>query len=297
MVGRVSELTELIDSTNDDLIEIIDLAETANTDARNKKQTKSNFLRQPVVTKTSAYTLTNLDYLIIGDATSAAFTLLLPTAVGISGKIFVIKKTGNSANVLTIDGNASETIDDALTYLMVVQNDTVVIQSDGTNWKIIQHYNKAPYAQLSHSANQMNPASSAAVDIIFNTNDSLVGLTHSISVNTHQIIIVEPGIYQFIAGGQVGRSSGTGVDTHNMWMLKGGTKIVNTNVKTYLPATAAQTSVVFLNWIGFLAAGDVISFAQSSQSLTTGVTGLIATAAGTPPVTPSIILTILKLSD
>lgn len=292
---NLTELTELTTVIGSDICYVV--SDPASTKLP-RKITVNNLQRQSVVSKTTTYTLTDLDYLVKVDTTSANFTLTLPTASGRTGKIFVIKKTDNSVNVVTIDGNASETIDGGLNYKMVVQNDTIVIQSDGTNWQIIQHYNKAPYAQLSHTANQMNPSSAAAVNVVFNTNDALVGITHSTSSNTHQITIVEAGIYQFLAGAQVGRTSGTGVDTHNLWMQLNGVNISDTNIKTYLPATLAHTSVGFINWIGVLVAGDIISFQQQSQSLTTGVTGLIATAVASPkPLTPSIILTVLKLSD
>ena len=44
MVGRITELTELTTPADDDLLEIIDLTETAGTDARNKKVTRDNLL-------------------------------------------------------------------------------------------------------------------------------------------------------------------------------------------------------------------------------------------------------------
>jgi hypothetical protein len=37
---------------------------------------------------------------------------------------------------VTVDGNASETIDGALTYALAVQYQSITIISDGTNWHI-----------------------------------------------------------------------------------------------------------------------------------------------------------------
>ncbi|MCE2929097.1 MAG: hypothetical protein LW817_05660, partial [Candidatus Caenarcaniphilales bacterium] len=54
-----------------------------------------------------------------------------------SGKVFYIRKTDASANRVILDGNASETIDGALTYNITVQNETITVQSDGTNWLMI----------------------------------------------------------------------------------------------------------------------------------------------------------------
>lgn len=90
-----------------------------------------------ISTKTSAYTLTGTDELILADATSAAFTLTLPAASGISGRVFIIKKIDSTANKVTIDGNGAETIDGSATVDIVMQYQSFIIVSNGTNWVII----------------------------------------------------------------------------------------------------------------------------------------------------------------
>jgi hypothetical protein len=92
--------------------------------------------KQNYVTKTGAYTATNADYVI--DCTSGTFTVTLPASSGRTGRILIIKNSG--AGVITVDGNASETIDGAATYSLAVQYATVQIMSDGTNWKIISKF-------------------------------------------------------------------------------------------------------------------------------------------------------------
>lgn len=83
------------------------------------------------VAKTATYTAAD-DYTI--DCTSGTFTVDLPTAVGITGRIYVIKNSG--AGVITIDPNGSETIDGAATQA-VVSGASFTIQSTGANWLII----------------------------------------------------------------------------------------------------------------------------------------------------------------
>jgi len=92
-----------------------------------------------LTTKTTAYAATVDDEIILVDATSASFTLTLFTAVGNSGKHLVIKKI-NSANIVTIDANSSETIDGLLTRVLNGQEESIVIFSDGSNWKIKSFY-------------------------------------------------------------------------------------------------------------------------------------------------------------
>ena len=87
------------------------------------------------VTKTANYTAAS-EVVIICDATSGDLTITLPTAVGITGRIYYIKRIDGSANTVTVDGNGSETIDDGLT-ITLSQYDCLQIVSDGTEWWIL----------------------------------------------------------------------------------------------------------------------------------------------------------------
>jgi len=97
-----------------------------------------NALEDSVVTKTAAYTATLNDKTILCDATTAAFTVTLPTAVGCKGKKFIIKKTDSTINTVTIDGNGAETIDGVATKILTNQYYGVSIISNNTNWIIEQ---------------------------------------------------------------------------------------------------------------------------------------------------------------
>lgn len=90
-----------------------------------------------LVSKSAAYTALDTDTVIICDATSAAFTITLPAASGRIGKVYYVKKIDVSANAVTIDGNASETIDDTTTKVLSSQYDSVLIVGDGSEWWIL----------------------------------------------------------------------------------------------------------------------------------------------------------------
>lgn len=99
-----------------------------------------------VSSKTANYTLTSNDQLIIADSTSAAFTLTLPSAVGITGKKYFFKKINSSiANVVTIDPNGSETIDGYSTYGLYTEDEYLGIVSDGANWQVLEHKTETPW--------------------------------------------------------------------------------------------------------------------------------------------------------
>lgn len=89
---------------------------------------------------TAAATAAPTDVLILGDATSAAFSITLPRVRAVApNKFFIIKKTDASANAVTVDGDGSEQIDHAATYALAGQDDFVWIVADHTNnrWHVI----------------------------------------------------------------------------------------------------------------------------------------------------------------
>lgn len=90
-----------------------------------------------LVTKTANYTATVDDRVILCDATSGVITITLPASSSKADKMFYIKKIDSSANAVTIDGNASETIDGTTTKSLSVQYDYALIVCDGSNWHTI----------------------------------------------------------------------------------------------------------------------------------------------------------------
>jgi hypothetical protein len=82
----------------------------------------------------SPYTAAN-EEVILCDATSGAITVNLPDAI--AGRIYTIKKTDASVNTVTIDGDGADTIDGVATKVLVYQNDSVTVVSNGTNWFIL----------------------------------------------------------------------------------------------------------------------------------------------------------------
>lgn len=91
-------------------------------------------------TTTLPYTAVNSTYGVITsdcviECTSGTFTVTLPTAVGIEGQYFIIKNSGTG--VITVDGYSSETIDGAANKLLAVQNESITVVSNDTNWIIV----------------------------------------------------------------------------------------------------------------------------------------------------------------
>lgn len=104
----------------------------------------------------SPYSVLSYDYVIRADATSGNITINLPTAIGRAGKEYHIFRTDilSSTNIVTLDGNSTETIDSNLTY-RIYPGEYVKIESDGANWQIIARPTPNPigYYWLKNSTN------------------------------------------------------------------------------------------------------------------------------------------------
>lgn len=93
-----------------------------------------------IKTKTTTYTATLDDNTILLDATGGIFTVTLPTAASAYnsgtgvGHVFTFVKIDVGANLITIDGNGSETINGNTTYVFSGQYEARTIQSNGTAW-------------------------------------------------------------------------------------------------------------------------------------------------------------------
>jgi len=91
-----------------------------------------------ISTVTGDYTLDiSSDAVLLVDAVGGEITITLPTAVGIEGRIFWVKKIDSSRNKVVLDGYGSETIEDELTQELLWKGDSPMMISDNAEWWFI----------------------------------------------------------------------------------------------------------------------------------------------------------------
>ena len=99
----------------------------------------SGFVTTPIVVPVTAAsytaTATSGTTIVLCNTTSNSVTVNLPTAVG-NTAIYEIKKTA-TANSMILDPFSTETIDGSATITIVVENESLTLVSDNTNWKVI----------------------------------------------------------------------------------------------------------------------------------------------------------------
>jgi hypothetical protein len=95
-------------------------------------------LATSIVTRTASATVAATDFSTMCNNGTGAVTMTLPTAAGIAGRIYILKKTSVAGNNVTVAGyNGVEMIDGSTTYAITNQYSYLMIQSDGTNWYIL----------------------------------------------------------------------------------------------------------------------------------------------------------------
>jgi len=85
-------------------------------------------------TISSSYTATTDDYMI--DASGGTFTITLPSAAGIQGRLLVIKNNGGGA--VTVDPYNSETID-GYPFVILGETNSLQLVSNGINWVALSY--------------------------------------------------------------------------------------------------------------------------------------------------------------
>jgi hypothetical protein len=94
----------------------------------------------PITSTESNLILTDAHYTVLVNASGGSRTITLPSASGIDGRIYVVKKTDSSTNVVVIQPQTGQTIDGASSISLSTQYATVMLQAYGGNWYIVGYY-------------------------------------------------------------------------------------------------------------------------------------------------------------
>jgi hypothetical protein len=78
--------------------------------------------------------INDTDYFVSASG-AADYSLTLPVASTVGGKVFVIKSRMDATKILTINRSGSDTIDGA-TSVTLFRFESVQLFSNGTNWEI-----------------------------------------------------------------------------------------------------------------------------------------------------------------
>lgn len=90
-----------------------------------------------VITVSSNTTLDGLAATILANAAAGALTVMLPSAVGVTGRHYTIKRINSGSNNVIVGTTSSQTIDGASTRTLGAQWSVFTVVSDGSAWQIV----------------------------------------------------------------------------------------------------------------------------------------------------------------
>lgn len=172
------------------------------------------------------------------------FTVTLPTAVNNYGKMIAIKKTDlASVGVITVEGNASETVEDLAFFVLRGQNESITLVSDGSNWKMLSHKGGNVSTMLTASSATKTPAATGQYQQLSSNSVTL-------SANTTYILSASAGfsdsggaaIYTYMGVGIYGAN---GADSSSTPTLLSST--ANLSVNSVNAADGGLSSVLSSN--------------------------------------------------
>lgn len=112
------------------------LDDSSRTDISSFKSLVGSSSYKPISVGDSPYSILPTDELIFVDTSSGNVVVTLPTAVSVGGKAITIKNEGSG--LITVNTTLSQTIDDLPSgSVVLLENDSLEVASNNTNWKII----------------------------------------------------------------------------------------------------------------------------------------------------------------
>ena len=109
---------------------------TATGNIKHFGSSKFSNLTWDIETFTSDDTLDAGNVVVLLDGSSNTVTASLPTASGITGRVYILKSIDASFTT-DVNPSGSETIDGDSSNFSLVEDETITIISDGTNWHIL----------------------------------------------------------------------------------------------------------------------------------------------------------------
>jgi hypothetical protein len=147
-----------------------------------------------------------------------------------------------------------------------------------------------PYALISDTTNQFVPLVTSSVVITFDTNEMLNEISHT--ANTSQITLQKAGVYRIEVTAQL---NGAAADL-SVWVRKNGIDLPRSNHRATLVNVLEYVTLSF-SLLDAGVIGDYYEFVQASTDVSAGLVSVGSQVTPTIPVTPSIVVSINKISS
>lgn len=86
---------------------------------------------------TANYLLGDADAVVTANASGGALTLTLPSAVGILGRQYTLKKVDSSVNAVTVATTSAQLVEGQSTYILRLPYEYISVISNGAGWTLV----------------------------------------------------------------------------------------------------------------------------------------------------------------
>ena len=157
-----------------------------------------------IVSVTGNVTLTSTAFgkIHVCTGTTADYTIILPAASGNTGKIITFQMSNALTKLVTLDGNASETIDGSLTRIMWA-NEAATLYCNGTSWTKIAGKSVPMNVLLYKTGGNQSVGSGVATKLTLETLGANTAPAAMYDTSLSRIKIVRPGLYNITHSGRI----------------------------------------------------------------------------------------------
>ena len=190
-----------------------------------------------VTAKTANYTVTTSDFHV--EATANTFTFTLYAVASNSGRTLTVSNTG--AGVITIDPNAAETFNDGSTAKYLSQDQSVVLECNGSEWLVKSYVSLEGYIKdvRATSTGSGGATSGSWETRVLNTSEGDASKFSSVSTN---VIALEAGTYHINGNAAFFATLGSVIRFRNT--SDGTTDITGVLTRSGSGATESNTSTL-----------------------------------------------------
>jgi len=152
------------------------------------------------------------------------------------------------------------------------------------------------YGSFYDTTNQTAASTTAAYAITLDTTAASNGVSIA---SSSQLTFAEAGLYNVQFSIQF-TNSGASVHAASVWFRKNGTNIANSNSEFSIPAKHGATDgrlIAAINFFVEVAADDYLELMWATEDTGISITYLAAQSSPTRPATPSVILTVNRVSE
>ena len=152
------------------------------------------------------------------------------------------------------------------------------------------------YGSFYDTTTQTAASTTAAYAITLDTTAASNGVSIA---SSSQLTFAEAGLYNVQFSIQF-TNSGASVNATSVWFRKNGTNIANSNSEFSIPAQHGATDgrlIAAINFFVEVAADDYLELMWATEDTGISITYLAAQSSPTRPATPSVILTVARVSE